>query len=132
MKTFTIENETNNITLHTSQEAAQASPDSEQFTTAEEFAGMACGWPTARLVEIWNGIPGVTPVKKFKDRATATTRIWAVIQSLDGDVASESAEEIQPSAPGTEPEVIAEEVADETAAAPEANAGAQEPDVAPL
>jgi hypothetical protein len=61
MKTFTIENETNNITLHASREDAQAVPASEAFTTAEEFAYLAAGWQTSRLVEIWNGIPGVTP-----------------------------------------------------------------------
>jgi hypothetical protein len=102
MKTFTIENETTNITLHASLEAAQAVPDSEQFATAEEFASLTGGWHTSRLVEIWNGIPGVTPVKKFKDRATGATRIWAAIQSLGGDLAG-----------------------------PEANVSAQVPDVAP-
>jgi hypothetical protein len=131
MKTFTIENETNNITLHVSPEAGQAIPDSERFTTADEFVDLAGAWPTSRLIEIWNGIPGVTPVKKFKDRATAATRIWAAIQSLDGDVSSEPAVEAQASAPETEPEVIAQEVAAEITAAPEANAGAQEPDIAP-
>ncbi len=98
----------------------------ERFIIAEEFASLAANWPTSRLIEIWNGIPGVTPVKKFKDRAMATTRIWAAIQSLNGDVASEPAEEAQASAPVTEPEVI-----EETTAAPEANACAQEPAVAP-
>jgi hypothetical protein len=118
MKTFTIENETNSITLHASPEAAQAISDSERFTTAEEFASLAAAWQTSRLVEIWNGIPGVTPVKKFKDRATATTRIWTAIKSLRGDVTSEPAEETQTSGSETEPEVIPDEVADEAAAAP--------------
>jgi hypothetical protein len=58
MKTFTIEKETNNVTLHTSQEAAQAVPESEQFTTAEEFTSLVASRQTSRLVEIWNGIPG--------------------------------------------------------------------------
>jgi hypothetical protein len=130
MKTFTIENETNNITLHANLEAAQAIPDSGTFATAEEFAALAVAWQTSRLIDIWNGMPGVTPVKKFKDRATATSRIWATIQSLDGDAASEPAEETQASVPATEPEV-AQEAAEEIAAAPEANTGAQEPEVAP-
>ena len=89
MKTFTIENETNNIILHASQEGARAVPDSERFTAAEEFASLAATWRNSRLVEIWNGIPGVNLVKKFKDRATATTRIWVAIQSLDGESANE-------------------------------------------
>ena len=44
---------------------------------------MAAEWPTARLVEIWNSLPGVTPVTKFKDRKTAAGRIWKAIQTLD-------------------------------------------------
>jgi hypothetical protein len=111
MKTFTIENETNNITHHATTEAAQAVPAAEAFKTAEEFTSLASAWPTSRLIEIWNGIAGLTPVKKFKDRATATARIWAAVQSLGGDAASEPAEETQASAPATEPGVIAKEVA---------------------
>jgi hypothetical protein len=134
MKIFTIENETNNITLHASLEAAQAVPASERFTTSEEFANLAAGWQTSRLVEIWNGIPGVTPVKKFKDRATATTRIWAAIQSLGEDIAGEPAEEAQ-TAPATEPvaepRVVAQEAAEEITAAPEGDVDAQSTDVAP-
>ena len=33
------------------------------FSSAEEFATVAADWPLARLVAIWNRIPGVTPVK---------------------------------------------------------------------
>src|SRR5262249_22723268 len=40
-----------------------------------------------RLVEVWNSIPGLTPVKKFKDRKAAVSRIWKAIQSLDGGTA---------------------------------------------
>src|ERR1700730_15709036 len=82
MKTFTIETETNNITLHATLEDAQAVLDSEQFGSAEDLAGLASEWATARLIDIWNGIPGVTPVSKFKDKKTAVTRIWNAIQSL--------------------------------------------------
>jgi hypothetical protein len=35
-----------------------------------------------RLVEIWNKLPGVTPVRKFRDRSTALRRIWTAIQAL--------------------------------------------------
>jgi hypothetical protein len=35
-------------------------------------------------VEVWNGIPGLTPVKRFRDRSTAISRIWNAIQSLNG------------------------------------------------
>ena len=75
MKNFTIENETNNITVHGSAKEAEALPDSERFGTEAALAKLAANWPAARLVEIWNSLPGATPVNKFKDRATAVSRI---------------------------------------------------------
>jgi hypothetical protein len=30
-----------------------------------------------RFVQLWNGFPGVTPVKKFADRPTAIARVRA-------------------------------------------------------
>ena len=50
----------------------------------------ACG-KFNRLIEVWNGIPGLTPVKKFTDRKSAVGRIWKAIQSLDGGGATEAA-----------------------------------------
>ena len=82
MKTFTIENETNNITIHATKQGAEMVPDSERFANEAALAKLAADWPTARLVEIWNSLPGETPVKKFKDRATAVSRIWKAIQRL--------------------------------------------------
>jgi hypothetical protein len=82
MKNFTIENETNNITVHGSVKEADAVPNSERFVTEATLAKLATNWPAARLVEIWNSLPGETPVRKFKDRATAVSRIWKAIQSL--------------------------------------------------
>src|SRR6266567_136569 len=82
VKTFTIENETNNITSHASAREAEATPGSDRFGTEAALAKLAANWPAARLVEIWNSLPGETPVKKFKDRATAVSRIWKAIQSL--------------------------------------------------
>jgi hypothetical protein len=83
MKTFTIENGTNNITFHATAQDAQAVADAQSFRNEAGLAKLAAHWPTARLVEIWNSLPGETPVKKFKDRATAVTRIWRAIQGLD-------------------------------------------------
>jgi hypothetical protein len=34
----------------------------------------------ARLVAIWNALPGVTPISKFKDRKTAARRLWAAFE----------------------------------------------------
>ncbi len=57
-----------------------------EFTSESALAELAATWPTSRLVEIYNSLAGVTPVKKFKDRATAVSRIWKAIQTL-GDAA---------------------------------------------
>ena len=62
MKHFTIENETNNIMVHASAEAAGAITNAEHFSSEKALAKIAADWPAARLVEIWNSLPGVTPV----------------------------------------------------------------------
>ncbi len=89
MKTFTIENETNNIVAHTTKREAAAVPNAESFSSDAELASLAANWPAPRLTEIWNGIPGNTPVRKFADRKTAATRIWKAIQSLWDSIPSE-------------------------------------------
>jgi hypothetical protein len=83
MKAFTIENETNNITLHATKQEAEAVLNADYFRDESALAKLAANWPSARLVEIWNSLPGETPVKKFTDRKKAVTRIWKAIQSLD-------------------------------------------------
>jgi hypothetical protein len=52
----------------------------DSFASQKELVELAAGWPAERLVAIRNSLPGVTPVKKFKDRTTAATRIWRSIQ----------------------------------------------------
>jgi Protein of unknown function (DUF3489) len=79
MKTFTIDAE-NNITAHGSAEEAVAG--AERFTTEGELNKLAAGWHSDGLVEIWNSLPGATPVKKFKDRKTAVSRVWKAIAGL--------------------------------------------------
>ena len=80
MTIFTI-NEDQNITAHASAEQA-AAVGGDRFKTTAELAKLASSWPADRLVGIWNSLPGVIPVKKFKDRNTAVTRIWKAIQGL--------------------------------------------------
>ena len=89
MKTFTIENDTNNITAHPTAKEAESVTGAEHFATAAALAGLAAHWPGARLVEIWNSLPGATPVRKFKDRKTAVTRLWNFIQGLGEPSGSE-------------------------------------------
>ena len=80
MATFTIDSD-NNITGYAPGEAVPDN-DSEQFTTESELAQLAAQWPAARLVEVWNSIPGLAPVRKFTSRKTAVARIWKAAQSL--------------------------------------------------
>jgi hypothetical protein len=95
MKNFTIENETNNITLHSTAKEAEAVPNTERFSNEAALANLAGNWPASRLIEIWNSLPGETPVRKFRDRATAVSRIWKALQSL-GQAAPPVADELAP------------------------------------
>jgi hypothetical protein len=79
MKTFTIDTD-NNITVHTSRKAARET-GAGVFASEEQFADLI-GPDNKRLVEIWNGIPGVKPITKFANRKAATERIWKALQSL--------------------------------------------------
>jgi len=81
--TFTIDSE-NNITAYASKAEAPAKLDTgtEHFTSEKDLAQVAGSWPMSRLIDIWNSLAGVIPVKKFTDRKKAITRIWKSIQSL--------------------------------------------------
>ena len=80
MKTYTIDTD-DNITAFAS--AKEAEGAGERFASAKELAKLAEGWPVARLVAIWNSLPGGEPVKRFQSRQAAVTRIWAAIQRLE-------------------------------------------------
>jgi hypothetical protein len=83
MTTFTID-EQNNITAFGSAEEAAATTATpfDRFSSQKELAGLVAGWPAERLVAIWNGLPGVEPVKHFKSGNSAASRIWQRIQGL--------------------------------------------------
>src|SRR6266852_8087282 len=90
MTIFTIDSE-NNISAHS--ESQITDKGSEQFTSEKELAQLAAAWPGSRLVDVWNGIPGLTRVKRFTSRRLAIARIWKAVQSLvsgepSGEVAS--------------------------------------------
>jgi nucleoid-associated protein YgaU len=80
MTTYTIDNDNNITAFATKQEAGEG----ESFNSQQELASLVAEWPANRLIEVWNGIPGLTPVKKFTDRKSAVARIWKSIQSLGG------------------------------------------------
>jgi hypothetical protein len=128
MKTFTIENETNNIMVHGSAKEADAAPNTERFSNETALAKLAANWPAARLVEIWNSLPGETPVKKFKDRATAVSRIWKAIQNLDETAPVPEEPAAQPEEPLAQQETAVPESPEPDVPAPAAPLA---PDVAP-
>ena len=82
MPTFTIDTE-NNITVFASLKQIEGDREgTEIFSSDEELAALATRWPGARLVEIWNSLPGVEPVERFTSRQVAVRRIWKAIQHL--------------------------------------------------
>ena len=82
MPTFTIDTE-NNITVFASLSEMEGNEEgTEIFSSAEELVALATKWPGARLVEIWNSLPGVQSVERFTSRQVAVTRIWKAIQHL--------------------------------------------------
>jgi hypothetical protein len=81
MTIFTIDPD-NNITAFASAAEAKSKAEAERFRSAKELAQLAANWPGSRLIEIWNGLPGVSPVRKFTSRQTAVNRIWTAIQNL--------------------------------------------------
>src|SRR5436853_6235243 len=80
--TFTI-NVDNNITvLDSTEKIEERQEGTEIFSSSQELDALAGKWPGARLVEIWNSLPGVEPVERFTSRKIAVSRIWKVIQHL--------------------------------------------------
>lgn len=87
MITYTIDSENSITALGAEQEGG----DDESFSSQQELAKLVAEWPAKRLIEIWNGIPGLTPVNKFTDRKSAISRIWKAIQSLGSAEAASAA-----------------------------------------
>ena len=101
MTTFRMDAE-NNITAVTSgQQISQSEGETETFSSRQELTALAEKWPVARLVEIWNGVPGVEAVERFTSRQVAVGRIWKAIQRLEpgGAAPRPSARAKRPSAP---------------------------------
>jgi hypothetical protein len=59
-------------------------PVGNAFTTAASLRAVLKNYSAATAVGIWNSLIGVTPVRKFKDAATAARRIFAEVQKLGG------------------------------------------------
>lgn len=102
MTTFTIDCDHNITTIDSLKEATAADiAGAEYFGSEKELAKLAASWPSTRLIEIWNSLPGVGPVKKFKDRKTALPRIWKAAQALTPPGAPSG----EDSPPGPQPKI---------------------------
>ena len=69
-------------------------------------------------------------MRKFKDRATAVSRIWKAIQTLGADPVATAEAALEAAPIGDQPQKATETAEPETPA-PEANVAPQTPDVAP-
>jgi hypothetical protein len=100
MTIFTIDKD-NNIMAHSTPEEAAATTANpfDSFTSPQEFVELAKSWPATRLVAIWNSLPGVPPIQKFKDHRAAAIRIW---KRLGGLAASAPPQPAQPTKPKAE------------------------------
>jgi Protein of unknown function (DUF3489) len=78
MKTFII-NSDNKVTAGA--EPPENATGAVPFTTLDELTQVTHEWPIARLVAVWNGLPGVTALQRFTDRHTAVARIWKTLQN---------------------------------------------------
>ncbi len=90
--TFAIDSD-NGITAYASRkEAEEAAGEGHRlFSSQDQLEQATAECSTARLIEIWNGIPGVEPVKKFTSRTVAIGRIWKAIQVLTPESSPDTA-----------------------------------------
>src|SRR5438105_3510036 len=92
MKTFTIDTDNNISAFATAEEAAATTTTPfDTFASEKQLASLTGPWPAERLLATWNSLPGVTPVKSFKNGKAAAGKIWARIQGL-GETAKPKAE----------------------------------------
>ena len=83
MTTFRMDRENNITAFASGEQIDESAGETETFRSRQELAALAEKWPATRLVEIWNGLPGVEPVERFTSRQVAVTRIWKAIQGLE-------------------------------------------------
>ena len=72
--TFRIEADNNITAFPSPQQVKEGGVEGETFSTARELAALAEKWPAPRLLEIWNSLPGIEPVKRFTSRQVAAAR----------------------------------------------------------
>jgi hypothetical protein len=77
MTTFTIDSDDHIVATPGDRKPEGGDP----FSSLDELGQVTEQWPPPRLVHLWNGLPRVTPVKRFTDRKTALARIWNALQN---------------------------------------------------
>jgi hypothetical protein len=98
--TFTIDADNNITAFASAEEASQGDATGLiHFDSQSTLAKVSADWPLSRFVEIWNSIPGQSPVKKFQDRKKAIARVWAAIQPLAGNGQPDEAAAAKPEPP---------------------------------
>jgi uncharacterized protein DUF3489 len=90
MRIFTID-AGNTIAVSTSAEQRSSTSGAARFTNQKQLVALAAHWPSGRLVEIWNNLPGVRKTAKFTDRQTGVQRIWKAIQRLEPHLGARAA-----------------------------------------
>lgn len=79
---FTIDMENNITAFPSSKEIVERADGTETLNNLEELTTLAAQWSGARLVAIWNSLPGVEPVTRFTSRKVAVARMWKAIERL--------------------------------------------------
>src|SRR6266699_3037490 len=85
--TYTIDAQ-NGIAARGVHEEAPQAEGTLTFAAESELESLTVGWPSSRLIDVWNRLPGHTPVKRFTNRKTAIRRIWRAIQGIGAPPAS--------------------------------------------
>jgi hypothetical protein len=67
------------VTAHTAL-PTRAPKDALVVSSADDI--VTSDLPAGRLAALWNALPGIAPVAKFKDRRTAARRLWAAFEKL--------------------------------------------------
>jgi hypothetical protein len=51
------------------------------FTSGKQLRRVTSDMPLSQLVQIWNHLPGVRPIRRFTSRDSAVNRIWKVVRT---------------------------------------------------
>lgn len=68
MTTYTIDEQNQIVAFPTAEAAtAETSTPFDSFSSQKELAALAAQWPVARLLALWNTLPGAAPAKQIKE-----------------------------------------------------------------